>query len=369
VARAFPRVRQFVVGNEPNQPAFWRPQFGADGTNASAAAFGPYLAAAYDALKTADPEIAVVGVGLSPRGNDRPDAKSNISTSPIRFLRALGTWYRASGRMRPLMDGFSFHPYPNKATDPLDRGYGWPNAGFVNVDRIKQALWDAFQGTTQPTTATGLRLYLDEVGWQVSTDGLPGYSGLENVVVTDEVTQAAVYAELVRRASCDPDIAEVSFFGFRDDGARAGFQAALQRLDGTPRPAVEAVRDAIAGAAAGCGAPAVAWKSADAVLDPSIEVREAGSSASVRVRAGEDARAVVCVTPRALGEGLVRHSARTQSASCRSTALVGQRPVDIELPAFASARTGYELAVELAAEANTARRTLIIRPSGFRSFH
>jgi hypothetical protein len=369
LAAAFPDVEQFVIGNEPNQPAFWRPQFGADGANASAAAFGPYLAAAYDALKAVDPAITVVGVGLSPRGNDRPNAKNNVSTSPVRFLRALGAWYRSSGRSRPLMDGFSFHPYPNKATDPLDRGYGWPNAGFVNVDRIKQALWDAFQGTTQPTTATGLRLYLDEVGWQVSTDGLPGYSGLENVVVTDEVTQAAVYAELVRRASCDPDIAEVSFFGFRDDGARAGFQAALQRLDGTPRPAVEAVRDAIAGAAAGCGAPAVAWKSADAVLDPSIEVREAGSSASVRVRAGEDARAVVCVTPMALGEGLVRHSARTQSASCRSTALVGQRPVDIELPAFASARTGYELAVELAAEANTARRTLIIRPSGFRSFH
>ncbi|CAN5300890.1 hypothetical protein BH09ACT13_BH09ACT13_04450 [soil metagenome] len=237
LAKEYPRVRQFVIGNEPNQPAFWRPQFNADGSNASAASFGPYLASAYDALKAVDHRIAVVGVGLSPRGNDKPNAKSNVSTSPVRFLRALGAWYRSSGRTRPLMDGFSFHPYPNSATDPLDRGYGWPNAGFVNLDRVKQALWDAFDGTAQPTTLEGLTLYLDEVGWQVSTAGLPGYQGPENVSVTDELTQAAVYAELIRRASCDSDIAEVSFFGFRDDGARSGFQAALQRLDGSSRPA------------------------------------------------------------------------------------------------------------------------------------
>ena len=40
VARAYPQVRQFVIGNEPNQPAFWRPQFRKSGANASAAAFG-----------------------------------------------------------------------------------------------------------------------------------------------------------------------------------------------------------------------------------------------------------------------------------------------------------------------------------------
>nr|MBA2642757.1 hypothetical protein [Actinomycetota bacterium] len=113
LAKEYPRVRQFVIGNEPNQPAFWRPQFNADGSNASAASFGPYLASAYDALKAVDHRIAVVGVGLSPRGNDKPNAKSNVSTSPVRFLRALGAWYRSSGRTRPLMDGFSFHPYPN----------------------------------------------------------------------------------------------------------------------------------------------------------------------------------------------------------------------------------------------------------------
>ena len=362
VAAAFPEVRQFVVGNEPNQPAFWRPQFGRAGLNVSAAGFGPYLAAAYDSLKAVDSEITVVGVGLSPRGNDRPKAKSNVSTSPVRFLRALGAWYRASGRTLPLMDGFSFHPYPNKATDPLARGYAWPNAGFVNLVRIKQALWDAFHGTGQPTTTDGLTLHLDEVGWQVGTSGQPGYVGLENVVVTDELTQAGIYADLIRRAACDADVAEVSFFGFRDDGARTGFQAALQRLDGTSRPAAEAVRAAIADAAAGCRRLPMLWQPANDVLDPSVAVMGGKSSSTkVRLRAGEDARALVCVAARAARRGLHDRSVRSPGARCRAALLTGGRTLDVELAPMPRGGAGVEVAVELAAEANRQRRTIVIR--------
>jgi hypothetical protein len=89
LARRYPDVRQFVVGNEPNQPAFWRPQY-SHTRQLSASTFGPFLAAGYDALEEVDPTIVVVGVGLSPRGNDRPAARSNVSTSPVRFLAALG---------------------------------------------------------------------------------------------------------------------------------------------------------------------------------------------------------------------------------------------------------------------------------------
>ncbi|HEY5872698.1 MAG TPA: hypothetical protein VIT46_05625, partial [Gaiellaceae bacterium] len=257
LASIYPQIKHFVIGNEPNQPAFWRPQFDATGQIASARAFGPYLAAAYDTLKGVDPSITVIGVGLSPRGNDRPAARNNISTSPVRFLRALGEWYRKSGRALPLMDGFSFHPYPNEATDPLERGYAWPNAGFVNLDRLKQALWDAFHGTEQPTTLEGLKLHLDEVGWQVETAGRSSYRGRENVPVTDEITQAAIYGQLIREAACDPDVASLSFFGYRDDGLRTGFQAGLARADGSARPSSAAVQEAIA--ASGCPGELRVW--------------------------------------------------------------------------------------------------------------
>ena len=356
LASIYPEVRQFVVGNEPNQPAFWRPQFDATGANASAKAFGPYLAAAYDALKGVDPTLTVVGVGLSPRGNDRPTARNNISTSPVRFLRSLGEWYRRSGRTRPLMDGFSFHPYPRQATDPLERGYSWPNVGFVNLDRLKQALWDAFHGTAQPTTVEGLTLHLDEVGWQVETARRAGYVGVENVPVTDEITQAAIYGDLLRRAACDPDIAEVSFFGFRDDTLRTGFQAGLQRADGSQRPSAGVVRDAIAGAAGGCDGSEVQWTPGEGVLDPRVAIAPAAlSTVAARITTGEDARAVVCVRALAILPG-----------RCRSAAVVGLRPRSVQVPAPAGARGAVRVAVTLAAEANRSRKTLVVGKTALR---
>lgn len=357
LASIYPVVRQFVIGNEANQPAFWRPQFSSTGANVSAKAFGPYLAAAYDALKGVDPTLAVVGVGLSPRGNDRPTAKDNISTSPVRFLRALGDWYRRSGRTRPLMDGFSFHPYPRRATDPLERGYSWPNVGFVNLDRLKQALWDAFHGTPQTTTLDGLKLHLDEVGWQVDTSRQAGYHGAENVPVTDEITQAAIYGDLLRRTACDPDIAELSFFGFRDDTLRTGFQVGLQRADGFPRPAATAVREAIDETAAGCGGRLVRWLPDDGVIDARVAIGPGGSAGvPTRIAAGEDARAVVCLRP----------AATTAGGRCRAATVVGLRPTTVRVPAPAGARGKVEVAVRLAAEANRARKTVVIGRAALR---
>jgi hypothetical protein len=153
VARTYPQVTEFVVGNEPNLTRFWQPQFDRRGRGASGIAFASFLARSYDALKEVNPEITVVGVGLSPRGNDMPRAKSNVSTSPVRFIRDLGIGYRRLHRNKPMMDVFGFHPYPARDRDPLAKGYRWPNAGVANLDRIKQALWDAFNGTAQPIVA------------------------------------------------------------------------------------------------------------------------------------------------------------------------------------------------------------------------
>ena len=332
VAQRYPTVKQYVVMNEPNQPAFLRPQFRAGGANASAARAGALLAAGYDALKAVDPSIRVIGLGLSPRGNDRPTAPSNVSTSPVRFLTALGAWYRASGRTRPLMDGLSFHPYPNRATDSLERGYAWPNAGFANVDRIKQALWDAFRNTAQPTTVKGLRLFLDEVGWQVDTSGLLGYTGVENVQVTDDKTQAGVYAKLVRTAACDPTIAEVNIFGFYDDAPRdTGFQAALNLVDGTPRASAATVQSAIADSAGGCNGAPVSWHPAKRVIGATAPVWEIRNRRTVRFAAGADegADVVACLLPGSLGglAAATAMAARTaRSPGCRAARALPLRP-------------------------------------------
>ena len=135
------------------EPArFWRPQFDAARTR-SAAAF-PCLAAAYDTLKAVNPAIVVVGVGLSRAATTARRQKSNISTSPVRFLRgARGrvprerTGDAADGRLQlPLRTPSSTAPFERQ-------GYAWPNAGLADLDRIKQAIWDAFEGTPQRTFA------------------------------------------------------------------------------------------------------------------------------------------------------------------------------------------------------------------------
>ncbi len=85
VAQTFPQVKDYVIGNEPNQPYFWLPQFDTADRPVAASSYEPLLAASYDTLKAVDPSINVIGVGLSPRGNDNPHARSNISRSPVRW--------------------------------------------------------------------------------------------------------------------------------------------------------------------------------------------------------------------------------------------------------------------------------------------
>jgi hypothetical protein len=260
VARTFPTVKNIIVGNEPNQPRFWQPQFDSRGRNVSGAAYQGLLAASYDTLKAVDPTINVIGVGLSPRGNDNPRASGNISTSPVKFLQGMGAAYRASGRRKPLMDQFAYHPYPRKDTDGLTVGYPWPNAGVTNFDRVKQAFWDAFGGTAQRTFEQGLRVKLDEVGWQVGvTPGLP-YFGSESISPTTEAAQAGIYASLLRYVACDPAVDSVLFFGMQDEPNLDRWQAGLVRADGTPRLSYDAVKATIAETAGNCAGRMRSWR-------------------------------------------------------------------------------------------------------------
>jgi hypothetical protein len=264
VARSYPTVRDIIVGNEPNQPRFWQPQFDARGRNVSARAYEAVLAASYDALKEVDPQLNVIGLGLSSRGNDNPSASGNVSTSPVKFIQELGAAYRASGRTRPLLDQLAYHPYPRRDTDSLADGILWPNAGATNLDRIKQAFWDAFHGTGQRTFEDGLRVRLDEIGWQVAVPraALHAYFGVETVKPTTEPTQASIYASLVRHAACDADVDSVLFFGLRDEPNLARWQAGLIRADGTPRPSYDSVKKVIARTGGKCVGRMRLWRHA-----------------------------------------------------------------------------------------------------------
>jgi hypothetical protein len=369
LAHRYPDVKTFIVGNEPNLNTFWRAQGDGAGRILSGATFGPFLAAGYDALKSVTTEIKVLGVGSSPRGDRAPGAAGK--TSPVHFLASLAAWYRTSGRPTRLMDGYSFHPYPNPSdfTVPFSFTYGWPNAGIQELGRIKQALWDAFNGTPQPTTLNGLKLYLDEVGWQVDTAGNETYEGDENVRVTSEANQAAIYASVVRFVACDRDVAQLNFFGYYDERSRAGWQSALRRTDGGERAATGAVAAAIAEVADGCSMPTQAWKPVKGVVGAAADFGALSkprpakqSSWKLSAFALEDAAYMAAIfksgTP---ATQIKRHLAARSAPLPTKTGIVqARRYPEIKLASRRLAPGKYVFAIKLSAALNPERTTTFV---------
>ena len=279
-------ARKVIVLNEPNLQFFFKPTFDGWCKPSSPAAYAQVLAAGYDGLKAVDPTIRVYGLGLSPRGNDNCNAVSNVSMSPVYFLAELGKAYKAMGRTKPLMDALSFHPYPNANDQGPSVGYPWPNIGVPNLDRLKQAFYDAFAGTAQPLigvdnpsaevtsagTTARATIAIDEYGIQVGTQALSlsavgkaGYTENENVSAVTEETQAQWYAEVIARYACDPSVETVNFFHLRDEADRRRFQSGLLRLDGSMRPSYDTVKQAIADNKTCNGTP-VSWRPAKTVI-------------------------------------------------------------------------------------------------------
>jgi hypothetical protein len=141
-------------------------------------------------------------------------------------MRDVGKAYRASGRTKPIMDQLSVHPYPNPSspTDGPNVGYDNPSRfGVPNLDRVKQAVYDAFNGTAQPTTLNGLTFIIDEIGWQTDTSIYQSYVNKENVTVVSEQRQADYIKMMVTKYfACDPTVVGVQLFLLVDEKYRNG---------------------------------------------------------------------------------------------------------------------------------------------------
>jgi hypothetical protein len=388
-ARTYPHVKEIGVGNEPNQPRFWQPQFSRTGKNLACGAYERVLAQAYDALKAVDRTITVIGVSLSPRGNDNPLAAVNGSTSPVRCLRELGLAYRASGRKRPIMDELAFHPHPNSYAHGFKVGYRWPNAGTSNLGRIKQAVWDAFANTGQPTFAERgkpvsraalppLRIRLNEVGWQVAIPpaSMHAYYGRESVTrLADERSQADIYAGLIPYFACDSSIRSMLYYGLVDEPDLERWQAGLIRADGTRRPSFGSVRSALSRGLARCSRRPTTWRHTTKVVGATARFGERRRSASETswafVAGSEEASFFRAAMYRLKGRGLsaplrkklraavgVRRSPKPVfSARGKARAHAG---TFIRFPRRKLKPGSYVFAVRLSAEMNPARQSVLI---------
>jgi len=265
----FPQINDVVLWNEPNKSSFWRPQFNEDGSSAAPAAYAALLARCYPVLHAVRPGVNVVHAGLSSTGNDRPDAVSNVSHSPGAFIRAEGEALRAglAGRRAAaaggqLFDTFALHPYGESSLErPWKQHDASSTIALGDWDKLMQALWDAFQGTPQPTPQAGLPIWYVEVGFQTSIDpsAASGYTGAENVDTLPAVAfrtladsgegpapdQATQLADSIRLAYCQPYVEGVFNFLLKDDPNLADWQSGLIWTDWTRKGSYSALQRVI----------------------------------------------------------------------------------------------------------------------------
>jgi len=247
LARAVPSAYGVIVGNEPNLNTFWKPQFGPGGRDAAATAYEKLLARSYDAIKDVSPRVRVIGVGLSPRGADRPNG-IRPTHSPTAFIRDLGAAYRASGRRRPLMDAFAIHPYMVSSAIPPSAAHPkTTQITLADYPKLVTLLDEAFRGTAQ--RGRTIPILYTEFGVQtvIPSNKLSKYeaaTATEAVRVSPEV-QAAYYRRALALAYCQPTVKGLFIFHSFDEYSLDGWQSGLYYADQTPKPSLEPFRRAV----------------------------------------------------------------------------------------------------------------------------
>src|SRR5918994_634808 len=172
VARRFPETAAIEIWNEPNTQEFWKPL-------PSPWRYAQLVAAAYPAIKAANPNVRVLTGGLAPTQRRVYDLLGKIVKMPMRqFLQAA---YTATPSIKDKIDGISFHTVFNQ----LDYGA---------ESLWAKAFWDV-RSTAAAYGDTGIELWLSETG--LTTSGPQAYS---------ETQQAAGLVAQYRRLMTMPDL-------------------------------------------------------------------------------------------------------------------------------------------------------------------
>ena len=245
IAREVPSIEDYIIGNEPNLNGFWMPQFNKNGTSASPGSYLGLLALTYDSLKEVSPDINVIGGSVSPRGQDDHRSKRHTH-SPVRFIGELGKAYQRSGRERPVMDAFAFHPYGDHSSQPPEwrHGPGSKRIGISEYDRLVELLGSAFDGTAQP--GSELPIVYDEYGVDTRIPAAKRriYSGREPFTTkpVSEFTQGNYYRRALEIAYCQPTVEAMLLFHVTDEADLDRWQSGVFYADDTPKMSLAPVR-------------------------------------------------------------------------------------------------------------------------------
>jgi hypothetical protein len=230
-------VSRYSIWNEPNHPAFLRPQFAASHQPASPTIYRGLFLAGYTGLKAAGIASPDVLMGeTAPTGYDTSSGLHDVA--PLAFLRGvlcLNTHYRETPSCGMLpASGYAHHAYTT-AAGPF---YRPPNADDVTIgviSRLANALdLAARAGAVRP----GLPIYLTEFGVQSKPNRYLGVSPSK---------QAEDYAIAEKIAWSNGRVVAFSQYLLRDDplggppgssvhGGFVGFQTGVEYHDGRPKP-------------------------------------------------------------------------------------------------------------------------------------
>jgi hypothetical protein len=261
----YPQIKDVVVWNEANLGFYWQPQYDSAGNSVAPAAYERLLAQCWDELHALRSDVNVI-MTTSPSGNDDPQAASNVSHSPGAFIRAMGAAYRKSGRALPIFDTVGHNPYGMSSAEPPWQQHLTPShVGEGDLDRLVQALRDAFGATAQPVPGScvdaGSRcasVWYLEAGYQTIPDAAHQavYTGRENDArpVPDAgsaSTQSTQLTDGIQLAYCQPYV--TGFFNFLlwDERDLARWQSGVLWADDTPKASYAALAHVIAQTRAG----------------------------------------------------------------------------------------------------------------------
>jgi hypothetical protein len=225
--RTLPAVHLWAAWNEPNNPAFLRPQYvrkGGKWVIQSAIAYAKICNAVYTGVHSTMYQGEQVACGVTgPRGNNNPGSV-RPSVSPIAFLDA------AKRAGMKSFDAYAHNPYygvptetPTTKPPPTSSGHAPTAVTLANIDTL----------TTEISRLYGpKKLWITEYGYQTNPPD-PQF-GVSWALQARYLTQAFAIARK------NPRVDMMLWFLVRDEPVISGWQSGLVTADGRKKPSFSA---------------------------------------------------------------------------------------------------------------------------------
>jgi hypothetical protein len=220
-------IHTWEVWNEPNIKGFWQPA-------PSSSQYATLVKATSASVRGADPAAIIISGGMAPAATAHGDV------SPVDFLAGV---CQAGGV--GAVDAVGFHPY----SFPVPPGYQAPWNAWQQMNDTPKSLTGVLRGCG----AAQKKIWITEYGAPTNGPGIGATSSDYKLGRSpdhvDEALQATMATESARLARESGYVAALYWYAHKDRGTNPGTIEnffGLRRHDGTPKPAYDAFRQAVA---------------------------------------------------------------------------------------------------------------------------